>query len=108
MCSLAQLCDQANWSSGAALLANLLYVDCAVAESLGVALGPGLGLCERVALQDREAGDQLLRFGEGPIHPGLLAARSAQASATRARAEALRGEQRAGLLQLAHHGVELG
>src|SRR5438046_4169991 len=54
---------------------------------------------EGLHLPDPEAGDQLLRLGEGPVDHGPLASRESDARAFRAGLESLRSEEHTSELQ---------
>src|SRR4051812_2761615 len=54
-------------------LRHLANVDLVVAQDPRVGLGPRLRVRERRHLDDREAGDQLLRFGERAVVPAACA-----------------------------------
>src|SRR5918992_5298956 len=64
------------------------------------ALHPLDRLIERLHLQNPEAGDELLRLGEWPVHDGLLSAREPDAHPLGARVKPLAREHHAGAYQL--------
>jgi hypothetical protein len=81
------------------------------AAAVGGTLDPLDGLFEGLDLQDREAGDELLGLGEGPVDDGTRLAGELDACAFGGGMEAIEGEQDAGLdellVVLAHLGHEL-
>src|SRR3972149_3047317 len=78
-------------------LKDLANLDLALLE--GDTLGPGEGFVPRLRLDQPEAGDELLRLGEGTVDDGALRSREPDARALRARLEPLRREQYPGLDQ---------
>src|SRR3972149_8176167 len=78
-------------------LKDLANLDLALLE--GDALGPGECFVPRLRLGPPEAGDELLRLGEGTVDDGALRSREPDARALRARLEPLRREQYPGLDQ---------
>src|SRR6266705_1007934 len=70
------------------------------AEGIGAALDPFDRLFLGLHLPQPETGDQLFRFGEGPVDHGPFAAREPDARAFRARLEPLAREHHAGFHQL--------
>src|SRR5687768_16591403 len=63
-------------------------------------LHPLDGLVERLHLEEPEAGDDLLRFGERPVDDRALGAREADAGSLRARLQPFPGEHDAGVHEL--------
>src|SRR5262245_8398156 len=91
-------------------LANL-DLGLATRVGLGATLDPFDRLFPRLHLDHPEAGDQLLRLGEGPVGDGALPPGKPDARALRARLEPLAREQDAGLrhrlVVSPHRGDEL-
>src|SRR5260370_37881715 len=87
------------------ILEYLANLDQAVFRQ-GAALGPFYGLLLRLHLNDPEAGDDFLGFGEGAVGYDGLAAGHAEARAFGGGVEALGGEQHASfghvLVELSH------
>src|SRR6266446_11005561 len=81
------------------------------AEGIGAALDPFDRLFLGLHVPQPETGDQLFRFGEGPVNHGPLAAFEPDARALGARMEPLAREHHAGFhqlfVELAHFGQKL-